>query len=131
VVLAAPLATTLKEHRLRSPYSGDDDFVFPNATGERPLSYAGARGYFDRLTDRTGVNEGKRRLTLHDLRHTFGSMLVASGSDIAHVAGQIGDTIETTYRTYISEYEAVAHADRIKSVLGKSLERIAGNSLQM
>lgn len=47
-----------------------------------------------------------------------------------HVANQLGDTIETTYRTYLSEYEALAHADKTRETLGKSLERVAGNTLQ-
>jgi integrase len=71
VVLASELARTLKEHQLRSLFSSEDDFVFPAATGDRPLSYGSTQDYFDRLTDR-------------------------------NVAGQLGDTVETVYRTYLT-----------------------------
>lgn len=39
-------------------------------------------------------------ISAHDLRHTYVSMLVASGLDFQTVASLIGDTVEITIKTY-------------------------------
>ena len=64
VVLAPQLALALKEHRLRSPKKAPDARVF--TLGARAFE-----GWFDRLTQRVGLNE-ETKLRRHDLRHTWG-----------------------------------------------------------
>ena len=44
-----------------------------------------------RAADRAGLNpNGQPRLTLHDLRHTFGSHPVRQGTDVVTVCRQMG-----------------------------------------
>lgn len=38
--------------------------------------------------------------TLHDLRHTFATFMIAEGADVATVASYLGDSIEVTLKNY-------------------------------
>jgi integrase len=61
VVLTSRLGRLLREHRLASAFSGDDDPVFASATG-RPLSHRNvqSRG-FDKAAERAGINPKRKR----------------------------------------------------------------------
>jgi hypothetical protein len=44
---------------------------------------------------------GIRKIRLHDLRHTFGSLLIQAGASIVYVKGQMGhSSIQVTVDTY-------------------------------
>jgi integrase len=91
VALAPELGTMLRAHRLASSRSGDSDFVFVNEGG-RPFNHRNvqSRG-FDRAAKLANLDEGQpRKAMLHDVRRTFGSMLIEDGADIAHVSKQLG-----------------------------------------
>ena len=106
--LMPDLAKVLREHKLASGYSGDDDFVFSTLTG-KPVYYrnASARG-LQKAADRAGLNcEGLPRLSFHDLRHTAITHLIRSGVDVAQVqrfAGHAKPSI--TLDIYVHEFEA-------------------------
>ena len=106
--LMPDLAKVLREHKLASSYSGDDDFVFSTLTG-KPVYYrnASARG-LQKAADRAGLNcEGLPRLSFHDLRHTAITHLIRSGVDVAQVqrfAGHAKPSI--TLDIYVHEFEA-------------------------
>jgi integrase len=132
VALAPKLATMLRAHRLASARSGDDDFVFVNEAGQ-PFNHCNvqSRG-FDYAAKAAGLDEGKRRkATFHDLRRTFGSMLIAKTRDIAHVARQMGHANPSiTLSIYTDEINATANAEQTRSTLdaaiGTSLETVGG-----
>jgi integrase len=124
IVLAPQLASKLKAHRLVSPWSQDDDLVFGNARGKP----RGARGVLDALdlaAGKAGLNGGDRRkLTTHDLRHHFASVLIASGADVVHVSRQLGHaSVAMTLDVYADEYAKVAHADKSREALSAAMER--------
>jgi integrase len=106
--LMPDLAKVLREHKLASGYSGDNDFVFSTLTGN-PVYYrnASARG-LQKAADRAGLNpEGLPRLSFHDLRHTAITHLIRSGADVAQVqrfAGHAKPSI--TLDVYVHEFEA-------------------------
>jgi integrase len=79
------LVSELREWRLACP-KGPDELIFPNLEG-RPLSHANLlqRGFYPAL--RRG---GLRRIRFHDLRHTFASLLIASGEDVVRVSRLLG-----------------------------------------
>ena len=128
VALAPRLAAMLKEHRLASASSAADDYVFVNEAG-RPFNHRNvqARG-FDRAAKRAKLDEGQaRKATFHDLRRTYGSMLIAAGADIAHVSRQMGHANPSiTLSIYTDEVNARANAERTRAMLdgaiGTSLE---------
>lgn len=98
VPLSRSLARELAAHRLASPFSGDDDFIFPSATG-RPQSAANLYGWFKPATVRAGVPWAG----FHALRHTAASRWLLGGVTIAQVARLLGHhDASFTLRTYIS-----------------------------
>lgn len=56
-------------------------------------------GHWIRMRRRAAVR-GVRPLKLHCLRHTYASLALAAGHDVAWIAGQIGDTLEVFLRRY-------------------------------
>lgn len=105
--LAPELSRELAKHRLASPFSSHEDFVFATETGN-PVYYrnASARG-LDKAADRAGLNpEGAQRLSFHDLRHTAITHLIRSGADAAQVSRFAGHSkVSTTLDLYVGEFE--------------------------
>jgi integrase len=105
--LAPELSRELAEHRLASPFSRDEDFVFVTETGN-PVYYrnASARG-LDKAADRAGLNpEGAQKLSFHDLRHTAITHLIRSGADAAQVSRFAGHSkVSTTLDLYVGEFD--------------------------
>ena len=100
-----PLAGDLLRHRLASIHSADDALVFAASSGRTigPRDLA-ARG-LERAADRAEV-------TLHVLRHTFASMLIAQGNDPAFVSCQLGHAnAAITLKVYAHLFDAARHAD--------------------
>ena len=85
-----------------------------------PLSYRNfsQRG-LTKAADRAGLNaDGQSKLTLHDLRHTFGSHLVRQGADVVTVSRQMGHARPSiTLDIYSHEFAAVRHRDSVASKL--------------
>jgi integrase len=114
VILIPALASTLRHHRLRSHYSASEDYVFPNAKGE-----IGDRNYIlakvlKPATKAAGVTE----VTLHELRHTFASILVGMGFDVTFIANQLGHADPgITLRTYARLFNPEARKDEAREKL--------------
>jgi integrase len=86
--IAAPpsLIASLREHLLRSRFSGEDDLVFPTTRGT-PADYGN-------VTQRA-LKPALRRarlpqVRLHDLRHTYASLLIAQGDHPKLISEQLG-----------------------------------------
>ena len=68
---------------------------------------------------------GVRKIRLHDLRHTFGSLLIQSGASIVYVKEQMGhSTIQVTVDTYghLIPSANVSFIDRLDVVPEKKVE---------
>jgi hypothetical protein len=70
---------------------------------------------------------------MHDLRHTFASLLIAQGVHVVFVSRQLGHANPaTTLRVYASEFDRVRNADAARSALsaqfGGLLEGNAGET---
>jgi integrase len=72
------------------------DYVFCNALG-RPLDGSALRRRYKRARDAAGL----RPLRWHDLRHTFGSLLVAGGVDLVSIKDTMGHSQLTTTSRYL------------------------------
>lgn len=79
-------------------YVGQFPFFFG---GDRPLPWETVRRRFDMYIKKADV----KRIRLHDLRHSFVSMLIHLGANMTVVADLIGDTIEQVTKTYGHMYE--------------------------
>ena len=94
--MPAQLAHELRVWKLKCPPS-EENFVFCNAEG-RPLHRKTAAQILDAAITGAGI---KRRLTLHKLRHTFASLLLAHGVDLPKVTKLLGHRDSTiTLKVY-------------------------------
>jgi integrase len=135
VALMPELAALLRRHQLASRHSEPGDFVFCGTAG-RPLHHRNVqRRGMDETVERAKFNGGQRAPTMHDLRHTFASLLIAEGLDVVYVAGQLGHASSaTTLRVYASEFDRVRNAAAARSALsagfGNLLETATRNRPQ-
>ena len=74
-----------------------EDLVFPSTAGT-VLDQSNLTNYqFLPCLERAGL----RRFRFHDLRHTFGSLLIRDGASLAYVKDQMGhSSIQVTVDTY-------------------------------
>src|SRR5947209_10621502 len=85
VPLPNQAAAALERLSRRVEFTGPDDYVFANRFGRR-LDPSALRRRFERARDAADLE----RLRFHDLRHTYGSLLVAGGVDLASVKAAMG-----------------------------------------
>jgi len=89
IPLSADLVDVLARH-LRDYLAGRDDLVFPGLS-----RFTWARAHLHPAMDRAGIP----RARVHDLRHSFASMLVQGGVSLYEVQRVLGhSSIETTQR---------------------------------
>lgn len=90
VGLSRQLLQELRAWKLRSPYSADDDFVFPTRQGSsQSCSSNWRKRILHPLCDAVGIE----RLRWHDARHFYASVLLASiGRDWGRIADLMGHT---------------------------------------
>ena len=70
---------------------------------------------------------GKPRLRFHDLRHTYASLLIAQGVDVAYVSRQLGHAnITTTLNTYTHLFDHARNAEAVKQRLEEEFGGILG-----
>jgi integrase len=97
--LAPTLRDVLAAHKVRAYRSGPNDLVFPTGTGGRRDKdnlrcriLAPATERADQLLEERAKVPLPKGLSPHKLRHTFASVLIASGEDPASVMAQLGHT---------------------------------------
>ncbi|MGO9956293.1 MAG: tyrosine-type recombinase/integrase [Solirubrobacteraceae bacterium] len=107
VPLPDQAATALERLRQRRDFTGPDDYVFASRLGRR-LDPSALRRRFERARDAAGLEP----LRFHDLRHTYGSLLVAGGIDLPSVKAAMGHSHITTTERYLHARPAGELADR-------------------
>ncbi len=91
VPMAPDVAAALAKLGTRADFVADDDLVFTGSTG-RYLDASALRRRYDVALQRAGL----RRLRFHDLRHTFGTRMIAK-ADVRRVQEWMGHAnIQTT-----------------------------------
>jgi integrase len=120
VPLPDQAAAALDRLGRRKEFVGPDDYVFANRLGRR-LDPSALRRRFERARDAAGLEP----LRFHDLRHTYGSLLVAGGIDLASVKAAMGHSQITTTERYLHARPAGELADRFTRALGGSLAAVA------
>ena len=79
-------------------YKGYAPFYFG---GDKPLASTTVKRVFDKYCNQAGVEI----IRIHDLRHSFVSMLIHLGANLMVVADLIGDTVEQVMKTYGHLYQ--------------------------
>jgi integrase len=98
VPLCAPIIAELEEY-LNGKDLAPDVYLFGNAS--RPLAESSLDRAFRIYTEKAKV----KKIRIHDLRHSFVSMLIHLGANLTVVADLIGDTLEQVTKTYGHMYE--------------------------
>lgn len=96
VPMADRLAGELERHFQRSRYRSDDDLVFCHPLTGRPYDASALRSRFYQCLERAGV----RRVTFHELRHTFGTQMAASGAPLRAIQEWMGHADAKTTQIY-------------------------------
>lgn len=116
------LGTELREWRVACP-KGEYDLVFPNLNGN-PLSPENLlRRQFYPALRRAGL----RQIRFHDLRHTFASLLIASGEDIVRVSrllGHANPTITLKVYSHMLPNEHYGGVERLARLLESEQESL-------
>jgi len=117
----------LRERRLVSSYKDADQLVFCKANGEGG-DYRDAGEAF-RAAVAAAAFAGQGRLTLHSLRHSFASLLIAKGLNVVFVSRQLGhSSAAITLEVYAHLYEWANHAAAAREALqAASYEAMAGS----
>jgi integrase len=113
VPLPDQAAAALDRLSQRGDFTGPDDYVFVSRLGRR-LDPSALRRRFERARDAAGLDP----LRFHDLRHTYGSLLVAGGIDLASVKSAMGHSRIATTERYLHARPAGELADRFTKVFG-------------
>lgn len=104
------LQAVLREHRARTPFAADSDFVFAHPELGSRLDDSALRKRFNKARAAVGLPDHHR---LHDLRHTYGSLVVSAGVPLIALKGWMGhESITTTliYARYAPDPSANAAA---------------------
>jgi integrase len=120
VPLPDQAAAALERLSRRGEFTGPDDYVFANRLGRR-LDPSALRRRFERARDAAGLEP----LRFHDLRHTYGSLLVAGGIDLASVKAAMGHSRITTTERYLHARPAGELADRFSRALAGAAPELA------
>ena len=116
VPMAPDVASALAKLGDRERYTGDDDFVFAGEAGLPLDGDALSSRYRDAL-----ARAGLRPLRFHDLRHTFGTRMIAK-ADIRRVQEWMGHAdIQTTMK-----YLHYAPREEDAALVAEAFERASG-----
>ena len=89
----------LNEYMKTDSYDSNSRFLFG---GDKPIHESTLSYAFKRYTKKAGLPE----IRIHDLRHSFVSMLLHHGANFTVVADLINDTLEQVTKTYAHMYDA-------------------------
>lgn len=123
VPISPLLVAELRRHRVGSRFSQAAHFVFCSKTGE-PLDRGNVRKRgFAAAVELAGLNRpGEPKLTVHDLRHAFASVVAHHGFSAVDVAVFMGHAdSRVTEQVYLHPYDEAATAERLRAVMDDAL----------
>jgi len=124
VEVGEDFVSILRAWKLRSRFSGPSNFVVTTASGA-PLDQRGASRRLDWIVKQAGLDvEGFARITPHQLRYTYGSLLLEAGGQPATVSRLMGHTnIAITQGIYQHEIERRDSAERTPESVRQAFSR--------
>lgn len=120
IEITPALTARLRKHNIASLHSKRHDYVFVTRSGT-PHNHRNIGGrVLARAVKRAGLQAVRRdgktiepAPTFHNLRHSHGSALIASGWDLEEVSARLGHAdVGTTQRAYIHAYDAARRCSR-------------------
>jgi integrase len=116
VPLASRVIDAMRELREQSAYAHDGELVFAHPESGNPLDRSKLVRRFKRATERADV----RRITFHELRHTFGTRMAASGVALRTIQHWMGHADAKTTQVYAHYQPSDAEANVIDSAFAKA-----------
>lgn len=117
------LISHLRLYRMASKFSQGECFVFCSKEGN-PLDHGNVRTRgFQAAVKLAGLNRpGEPKLTTHDLRHAYASVVAHHGFAPVDLAAFMGHSdVRVTETTYIHPYDQAATATRLRKVVASAL----------
>jgi integrase len=96
VPLASRVVEALRELHAVSAYSHQSELVFAHPESGHPLDRSKLIRRFKQATERAGV----RQITFHELRHTFGTRMAATGAPLRTIQHWMGHADAKTTQVY-------------------------------
>jgi integrase len=130
VVLMPSLAKILDDHRQKSPYPDDHDPVFTTRVGT-PIDHRNAqRRGLRAAANAAGLERPDTKgLRMHDLRHTFASLLISQGANVVFVSRQLGHASPAmTLGVYAHLFDRAQHAATVKALLEEHFSNVLANA---
>jgi integrase len=131
IPLDPKLARSLKEHRLRSHWSRNDDLVFAHPETGKPIDRSTVYHRYRKARNRAKIT----KVPFKGLRHTFGTTLAMAGIELLKIKEWMGhEDIQTTmiYAHFMpGEDDAARVAQAFRSQSGHKLRPSAHNSGQL
>jgi len=124
VVLAPAVTRLLRERRLASPYKGADQLVFCKVNGEGGDDRDAGKAF--RAAVKAAGLQGQGRLSLHSLRHSLASLLIAKRLNPVFVSRQPWHSSPAiTLDVYAHLFEQADHAATARDALEASYVAMA------
>ena len=124
--LTLPLSEPASRILAGLPRAMGNPYVFP---GRSPGTHRTTiRKPFARICEKAGLI-GERKITLHDLRRTAGSLLAQSGVPLAHIKSVLGHKSEAVTEIYARLGED--ETKRAVDMLGSLVSELRGESVEL
>jgi integrase len=123
VPLAPRLVALLTKHKLASAHSNDTDFVFVSKSATALNSRNVVTRGFEPAREVAGLADLEPKITFHDLRHAFASIMIERGMtsiDLATVMGHRDS--RTTERIYIHLFNRAKMEDKVRAAMQSAME---------
>jgi integrase len=114
VPMAPEVARALREHVMTLPARSDSSLVFVGARGGHVDANKLRLRYYAAL-ERAGI----KRVRIHDLRHTFGTVCAAKGIPLTTIKEWMGHADLATIEVYTAFYPQDADAARISAAFAE------------
>ena len=122
VPIAPDLVKQLTEHKLASGYAQEDDFVFPSKKGTPLFARNVVLRGFEPALELAGLNTAKPKITFHDLRHAFASIMIERGINSTVLADVMGHRdSRTTERIYIHLFNRQRTDDSVRAAMQSAM----------
>jgi integrase len=120
IVMMPSLARVLRAHQMAS--GRREGLVFATAT-DQPLCRRNAL----RALNAGSKRAGQEKVTLHELRHTFASIMIGQGMDVTFVADQLGHADPAiTLKVYAKLFDPASRRDEARERLEQSFGVMVG-----
>jgi integrase len=123
--MTVEVARELELHFQRSRFTKPTDLVFPNPATGRPQQRGELHRRLKRTLKRAGIRE---ELSLHGLRHTFGTRLAAAGVPLVKIQEWMEHENAETTQIYVDYQPSVHDAQLVERAFGSDPFGLAEDS---